>query len=60
MRTVVLARTMHLNVTEDQCDYFSYSKHLYYKYIITVIDISHTYLPSFRPISLKIIVLYLL
>ena len=50
---------MHLNDTEDQCNYFSYSKHLYYKYIITVIDISHTYLPSFRPISLKNIVLYL-
>ena len=33
---------------------------MHYKYIITVIDISHTVLPSFRPFSLKIIVLYLI
>ena len=51
---------MNLNITEDQCNYFSYSKHLYYMDIITVIDIFHTYLPSFRPFSLKIIVLYLI
>jgi hypothetical protein len=42
MWTIVLACTMHLNVTEDQCDYFSYSKHLYYKYIIASVCISHT------------------
>ena len=55
MRTIVLACTMHIIDTEDQCDYFSYSKHLYYMDIITVIYICHTYLPSFRPISHKIL-----